>query len=998
MDATPNAHLPGVPTRACLQGRFRAYALTLDYPYGARHAAQIAARLGFDSLLIRHASLDDPSGQTGLADFLHDLAPSARDHGLQLMAEIRLDSAGGRHELTTNIAGCAFTAEMERRPGPIDPRLPFERTRGPVRLRNPLDPALVAWWHGELEALAERGINRFVALDPTEQGMELADALAGTGRDCIVAFTAPRDIASLNDPDSKVLAACWLVDSEYALQNLARVALHASGWALAAGRETGLETAVRTVNSLLPLTPEGRRAPRQWTSAAAQLQIIGRRHGDDGLVLVSNVSNEPAPWPPAAMPPFPWQELQPLPGFPQLGSIVAPGSAHLLHATPLPAAPRAAPPSAENAAASPRIIISRLSPSVDLGAFAVKRVIGDALHVEADIFADGHEQLAADLLIRASGETGWQRHHMKPLGNDVWCAYAPLRRLGRYEFRVEAWLDRWGGLVHDIVKKQEAGQPISLELLEAATHLENLPPPQSAADAATLQDAIRALRDGTSPMQHLQDPALRAAVAANADREFAVTSFTQPVDVDREAARFSSWYELFPRSQSPVPGQAGGFRDVIERIPHIAGMGFDTLYFPPIHPIGTTNRKGRNNALKAAEGDVGSPYAIGSPDGGHDAIHPDLGSLDDFRALLAAAGAAGLEVALDFAIQCSPDHPWLREHPAWFAWRPDGSLKYAENPPKKYEDIVNVDFYAPASVPALWEALRDVILLWVGEGVRAIRVDNPHTKPLPFWQWLIADIKARYPDTIFLSEAFTRPNLMRHLAKLGFSQSYTYFTWRNDKRALTEYMTELAGTDAADYFRPHFFVNTPDINPTFLHSSGRAGFLIRAALAATLSGLWGVYAGFELCESAPLPGREEYLDSEKYELRQRPDRVPGDIVDAIGQLNRLRRAEPALQHLQTLEFLNAWNDNIIYYCKYCKSLAGETYRVLVAVSLDPHAPQEADFEVPLWQFGLSDSAAIGVRDLLTGWDFIWQGKVQHMRLTPENPYAIWRIQPTTSGR
>jgi starch synthase (maltosyl-transferring) len=414
------------------------------------------------------------------------------------------------------------------------------------------------------------------------------------------------------------------------------------------------------------------------------------------------------------------------------------------------------------------------------------------------------------------------------------------------------------------------------------------------------------------------------------------------------------------------------------------------LYFPPIHPVGTSNRKGRNNALKAEPGDVGSVYAIGSPEGGHEAIHSQLGTLQDFRALVAAAHENGLEIALDFAVQASPDHPWLKQHPGWFAWRPDGSIKYAENPPKKYEDIVNIDFYAQEAVPDLWLALRDVVLFWIEQGVKTFRVDNPHTKPFPFWQWLIADVRGNHPDVIFLAEAFTRPKVMYHLAKLGFSQSYTYFTWRHTKGELTEYIRELNARPVADFFRPHFFVNTPDINPYFLQTSGPPGFLIRAALASTLSGLWGMYSGFELCEAVPLPGREEYLDSEKYEVRVRDWSQPGNIVAEIAQLNRLRRVEPALQtHLGTT-FYNAFNDNILYFGK---AAPGHGDRILVAISLDPHHAQEADFEVPLWEWNRTDHDALDCEDLLRGGRWRWQGKMQHMRLTPEAPYAIWRVQP-----
>ena len=406
-----------------------------------------------------------------------------------------------------------------------------------------------------------------------------------------------------------------------------------------------------------------------------------------------------------------------------------------------------------------------------------------------------------------------------------------------------------------------------------------------------------------------------------------------PIDVDRPQAGFASWYEMFPRSVTDDPARHGTFADVIERLPAIRAMGFDVLYFPPIHPIGTTNRKGRNNALRAEPDDVGSPYAIGGPEGGHDAIHPALGTLDDFRALIAAAKDNGLEIALDFAIQCSPDHPWLREHPDWFRWRPDGSLRYAENPPKKYEDIVNPDFYADAAMPALWIALRDVVLFWIDQGVRIFRVDNPHTKPLPFWQWMIADIRGRHPDVIFLAEAFTRPKLMYRLAKIGFTQSYTYFTWRNTKQEITEYLTELNAPPVREFFRPNFFVNTPDINPIFLQTSGRPGFLIRAALACTLSGLWGMYSGFELCEAAPLPGREEYLDSEKYQIRVRDFAAPGNIVERDHRAQPDPPANPALQSHLGVTFYPAFNDQILLYGK--RTPDGHDM-ILVAVNLDPH--------------------------------------------------------------
>jgi starch synthase (maltosyl-transferring) len=414
------------------------------------------------------------------------------------------------------------------------------------------------------------------------------------------------------------------------------------------------------------------------------------------------------------------------------------------------------------------------------------------------------------------------------------------------------------------------------------------------------------------------------------------------------------------------------------------------LYFTPIHPVGRKNRKGRNNSLTARPEDPGSPYAIGAEEGGHDAVHPELGTIDDFRRLVAAAHGHGLEIALDFAIQSAPDHPWIREHPEWFDWRPDGTIKYAENPPKKYEDIVHIEFYDGA-LPSVWYEFRDSLLFWIDQGVKTFRVDNPHTKPLPFWEWVIREVQDRHPDTIFLSEAFTRPKVMARLAKIGFTQSYSYFTWRNTKPELTEYLTELTREEAKEHMRPNFFVNTPDINPVFLQTSGRPGFRIRAVLAATLSPLWGMYSGFELCEGTPLPGKEEYLDSEKYEIKAWDWDRPGNIRPDIELLNRVRRENPAMWQFTNLEFHPAWNDHVLVYSKMTTALDNA---VLVAVNLDPHRAQGCQFELPLWRFGLDDQASIGVEDLLTGQRFAWTGKVQHVWLDPQhNPYAIWRLVP-----
>jgi starch synthase (maltosyl-transferring) len=445
-----------------------------------------------------------------------------------------------------------------------------------------------------------------------------------------------------------------------------------------------------------------------------------------------------------------------------------------------------------------------------------------------------------------------------------------------------------------------------------------------------------------------------------------------------------------PRSQSGTTERSGTFDDVIARLPYVRDMGFDVLYFPPIHPIGHTNRKGRNNSLTPAPNDPGSPYAIGSEEGGHTAIHPELGTLDDFRRLVHAAHEHGLEIALDFAIQCSPDHPWIKEHPEWFDWRPDGTIKFAENPPKRYEDIVNLHFYRDA-YPAVWHALRDVVLFWIEQGVKIFRVDNPHTKPLPFWEWMIDEVRGQHPDVIFLAEAFTKPKMMKRLAKAGFTQSYTYFTWRTTKDELTEYLTELTQQEPKEYYRPNFFANTPDINPLHLQTSGRAAFIARATLAATLSSVYGIYSGFELCEAAAIPGKEEYLNSEKYEIKVWDWGRPGNIRQHITRLNRIRRANPALHQLANLRFYNAFNDRVLLYGKMTEA---KDNALLIAVNLDPRHAQACAFEVPLWEFGLPDHAAIDAEELLSGAKVRWHGKVQHMHLDPQvNPCAIWRLSP-----
>lgn len=682
-------------------------------------------------------------------------------------------------------------------------------------------------------------------------------------------------------------------------------------------------------------------------------------------------------------------------------SVLEPGEVRLVGVRPtLPVLQRPVKKlSVSEALRAPRVTIEKVSPTADGGRFPVKQVIGRTIHIEADIFADGHDQLAAEVLWRPADERQWRVAAMHHVVNDRWRATIAPTRVGRHVFTVAAWWDVFGSLCHDIEKKRAAGVETSVEVQEARILLDAaLARCRGTAARDVLQNVLAAIDDPNNELHvaSLLRDETRAAMAQADERRFlAQLPETFPIDVERPQAGFASWYELFPRSITDDPKRHGTFADVIGRLPAIRAMGFDVLYLPPIHPIGLTNRKGRNNRPEAEPGDVGSPYAIGAAEGGHDAIHPQLGTPEDFRRLVAEAAKHGIELALDFAIQCSLDHPWLKQHPGWFQHRPDGSIRYAENPPKKYEDIVNVDFYAPDALPDLWLALRDVVLHWVGEGVRLFRVDNPHTKPFPFWEWLIADVRGRHPDVVFLSEAFTRPKVMYRLAKIGFSQSYTYFTWRNTKKELTDYLSELSATEVKDYFRPHFFVNTPDINPHFLQTSGRPGFLIRAALAATLSGLWGVYSGFELCEAAPLPGREEYLDSEKYEIRVRDYEAPGNIIAEITALNRLRRHHPALQTHLGVRFYNAFNDAVLFYAKGDPA-NGEL--ILVAINLDPHHAQEATVEIPLWEWGIGDAGSVAVEDLLRGHRFVWTGKLQQLRLDPSDlPYAVWRIAPLTGG-
>ena len=656
-----------------------------------------------------------------------------------------------------------------------------------------------------------------------------------------------------------------------------------------------------------------------------------------------------------------------------------------------------APSTGPSAAAAPygvqRHIIEAVTPSVDCGRYPAKRIIGEACIVEADIFRDGHAIIRAAVKWRRKDAAEFNEAPMQLIDNDRWRGSFPLNENTRYVFTIEAWTDSYATWAADFVKKAAAGHNVAADLEEGIAILR--------ADANYVDESDRHLiiqtagqfaalldSDPAQAAQIANNPALLELLARSGERnESSTFSSLLEVIADRPKARFSSWYEMFPRSQGTVPGRPATLREAENRLPAIRAMGFDVLYLPPVHPIGRTNRKGSNNSLIADDSSPGSPWAIGSPAGGHMAIEPSLGTLADFDHFAAAAHAQGLEIALDFAIQCSPDHPWVKQHPAWFNHRPDGSIKYAENPPKEYQDIYPVNFSTPER-GILYDELKRTINFWIEHGVRIFRVDNPHTKPLGFWEWLISGIQAGHPETIFLAEAFTRPKIMKALAKAGFAQSYTYFTWRNTKAEFTEYLTELTQAPAAEYFRPNFFTNTPDILAGVLQGGSPAAFKLRAVLAATLSPSWGIYSGFELCENENVPGSEEYLHSEKYEIKIRDWDKPGNIKTFITLLNQIRRNNRALQVLDNLMFLPADNDQILFFGKAARE---ENNILLIAVNLDPYQPQACTVTVPPAFSGAGINARYEVTDLLTGAVYNW-GEHNYVRLDPNlEPAHILRI-------
>jgi starch synthase (maltosyl-transferring) len=641
---------------------------------------------------------------------------------------------------------------------------------------------------------------------------------------------------------------------------------------------------------------------------------------------------------------------------------------------------------------SSRVIIENIDPELDGGRYPVKRCVGDRLEISADIFMDGHDLIRSVFLWRGPEESAWNEIELEHISNDRWRGSFLLTQVGVYSFTLKAWPDRFASWMKDIKKRDEAGQDISLDISEGKILFEKIAKDsdKKGRQQSPLQKAHVLLDKGSHEEIKnflLSDEALALYRKHDPREGEASYNHTLRVRVDRKRAEFGAWYEMFPRSQGKEKGKSATFADCEHRLADIRKMGFDVVYLPPIHPIGFLHRKGKNNALKAEAADPGSPYAIGSKQGGHKNIHPELGTLEDFQHFVKAAETMGMEVALDFAVQVSRDHPYIASHPEWFSFRSDGTLKYAENPPKKYQDIANFDF---SSGHDLWEELKSIVQFWIDQGVTIFRVDNPHTKPFAFWEWLIEDIQSRHPDVIFLSEAFARPKIMYLLAKIGFTQSYTYFTWRSSKQELTDYLTELTFGAVKEYFRPNFFPTTPDILPQHLHHSGRPGFIIRLTLAATLATSYGIYNGYELCEAEALPETEEYANSEKYEHKVRDWDAPGNIKDFITNINKIRNENPALQEFKALRFYPASNDQILFYGKMT---ADKKSAIFIVVNLDPFNVQEALIDMPIADLGIAADKPYALEDLLLGHGWKWTGARQYQHLDPhKNPVAIFRIQ------
>jgi starch synthase (maltosyl-transferring) len=643
-----------------------------------------------------------------------------------------------------------------------------------------------------------------------------------------------------------------------------------------------------------------------------------------------------------------------------------------------------------------RVQIEGVSPEIDCGRFPIKRTAGEKVRVEVDMFGDGHDAIAGLILYRKEESSQWLEAPLTPLVNDRWQGSFTVTEIGRYLYTVTGWVDHFLSWRKGMAKKLEAKQDVAVDLLIGAQLVEEASLRAGGDERSQLQTWAQTLRS----IQREDFPILEEKVLSQdlaglmtkyPDRKFATTYEKElAIVVDREKARFSSWYELFPRSCGE-PGKHGTFKDVEARLPYIAEMGFDVLYLPPIHPIGVTFRKGKNNTVVAEPGDVGVPWGIGSLEGGHKAIHPELGTMADFHEFVAKAGEYGIEIALDLAYQCSPDHPYAKENPQWFRSRPDGTIQHAENPPKKYQDIYPIEFESE-DWQNLWEELKSVVLFWVDQGIKIFRVDNPHTKAFPFWEWMIGEVKRDYPDVLFLAEAFTRPKVMYRLAKSGFTQSYTYFTWRNAKWELTEYFTELTSYPARDIFRPNVWPNTPDILPEYLQHGGRPAFMIRFVLAATLAATYGIYGpSYEVCDNRPLkPGGEEYLDSEKYQIREWDLNSPYSIKHLIARVNRIRREHPALQSNNSLKFHNIDNEEIIAYSKHAEDSQD---LILVVVNLDPYHKQSGWIHLPLQSLGLQPDRPYQIYDLLNDAQYTWRGEYNYVEINPHvTPGHIFRVE------
>lgn len=643
-----------------------------------------------------------------------------------------------------------------------------------------------------------------------------------------------------------------------------------------------------------------------------------------------------------------------------------------------------------------RVIIDRVRPEIDSGRFPIKRALGEKVKVRADIITDGHDAISGLLLFRHERSTRWHAALLKGFPNDKWKASFKVTELGRYVYTLCAWLDRFKSWRRDLAKRLEAGQDVAVDLLIGAALVEETlaraPAPQQAWLAACARE-LRSNRSQETRARLALDPKLLVRMEGCLPDRFQMTFYpkTLAVVVDPAKARFSTWYEMFPRSCSPTPGAHGTFADCEAMLPHISDMGFDVLYLPPIHPIGTTHRKGRNNSPVCGPGDPGSPWAIGAAGGGHTAIHSELGTLDDFRKLVRRATSLGVDVAMDLAFQCSPDHPYVREHPEWFRQRPDGSIQYAENPPKKYEDIYPLHFEC-AERRALMDELLRVVRFWIEQGIRIFRVDNPHTKPFGFWEWLIGEVKQSHPDVIFLAEAFTRPKIMQRLAKLGFSQSYTYFAWRHSAWELKKYFSELVQTEVIEFFRPNLWPNTPDILTEYLQTGGRPAFTARLILAATLGANYGIYGpAFELCEDRPRePGSEEYLNSEKYEIRTWDIDSPDSLSELIARVNRIRCENPALHGDRSLRFHPVDNEQLICYSKHTADFSNV---ILTVVNLDPHHTHSGWLQLPVSELGLDTDKSFQVHDLLSEARYLWHSPRNFIELNPQvMPAHIFRVR------